>query len=59
MSLENTITSGCPNALHAWPLPNGYIQAHTEAEERLANGWANTKCPDCGLYGWTPSEGDQ
>lgn len=44
----------CPNVLHNWPLPVGYIDASEMAASRLAHGWANLKCPDCGLYGWTP-----
>lgn len=44
----------CPNALHNWPLPIGYVDAAEMAASRLAHGWGNTKCPDCGLYGWTP-----
>ena len=44
----------CPNALHDWPLPVGYFDAGEMAGSRLAHGWSNTKCPDCGLYGWAP-----
>lgn len=42
----------CPNPLHDWPLPSGYVDAAQVAASRLAHGWANTRCPDCGLYGW-------
>lgn len=42
----------CPNPLHDWPLPSGYVSADEAAHRRLRSGWKNTKCPDCGLYGW-------
>lgn len=48
--------SDCPNALHDWPLPSGYIAAHSTAEKRLRSRWRNTRCPDCGLYGWAPGD---
>ena len=44
----------CPNPLHDHPLPSGYVEAEIEAVRRLHKRWSNTKCPDCGLYGWTP-----
>lgn len=44
--------SACPNTLHDWPLPSGYVAAREVARSRLARGWASRKCPDCGLYGW-------
>lgn len=44
----------CPNALHDWPLPSGYVDAGEVAARRLRERWANPKCPDCGLYGWRP-----
>ena len=47
--------SDCPNALHDWPLPNGYSEAVDVASARLLNGWRNQKCLDCGYYGWAPS----
>lgn len=43
----------CPNGLHDWPLPSGYVAADETAQRRLRNGWKNTRCPDCGLYGWS------
>lgn len=44
----------CPNTLHDWPCPSGYV-AHSEvAHARLYRRWFNVKCPDCGLYGWRP-----
>lgn len=46
----------CPNALHDWPTPSGYIDATEEAGWRLRHQWANVKCPDCGLYGWRPGK---
>jgi hypothetical protein len=46
--------SECPNALHDWPLPTGYVDASMVAASRLSRGWGNRKCARCGLYGWTP-----
>ena len=42
----------CPNPLHDWPLPAGYIEAHEIAMKRLRKRWDNKRCPDCQLYGW-------
>ena len=42
----------CPNPLHDWPLPRNYVTAHEVARSRLAHGWLNRRCPDCGLFGW-------
>ena len=42
----------CENTLHDWPLPSGYVDAAEVAERRLRNGWRNTRCVQCGLYGW-------
>ena len=44
----------CPNSLHDHPLPDGYNDAHRVAAKRLRQRWSNTRCPDCGLYGWVP-----
>lgn len=44
----------CPNHIHDHPLPAGYVDAAEVAGRRLRNGWANVRCPDCGLYGWRP-----
>lgn len=44
----------CPNILHNWPLPRSYCDAAAMADSRMAHHWSNTKCPDCGGYGWTP-----
>lgn len=44
----------CPNVLHDFPLPNGYVDASEVAARRLRQHWRNTRCPDCGLYGWMP-----
>lgn len=52
----------CPNTLHDWPLPAGYVDAHEAAASRLYRGWKSRRCPDCGFYGWAPSRlaaGDQ
>lgn len=48
--------SECPNALHDWPLPAGYVDAFDAAMSRLHRRWANPRCPDCGVYGWRPGE---
>lgn len=48
-------STDCPNALHDWPLPSGYVDAAEEAARRLARGWNNSKCPQCRLHGWRPS----
>lgn len=44
----------CPNALHDWPLPSGYVDASEVAAHRLSKGWSNRKCTQCGLHGWMP-----
>ena len=44
----------CPNEVHDYPLPAGFINAAEAADNRLRNGWDNVPCPDCGLYGWRP-----
>jgi hypothetical protein len=46
----------CPNSLHDWPLPNGYVDGCEMADARLRYRWKNVKCPDCSLYGWLPGE---
>ena len=54
------LTSGprddCPNVLHDFPLPAGYVDASEAAEKRLRHRWHNARCPDCGLYGWRPGD---
>jgi hypothetical protein len=44
----------CPDALHDFPLPSGYVDASEEAMSRLSRGWSSKRCRRCGLYGWTP-----
>jgi len=44
----------CPNALHDYPLPAGYVDASVVAERRLRQRWRSARCPDCHLYGWVP-----
>jgi hypothetical protein len=46
----------CPNALHDWPLPTGYVAASDTADKRLAYRWRNNRCPECGFYGWVPGD---
>lgn len=46
--------SSCPNTLHDYPLPAGYVEASEVADARLRARWTNRRCPDCGLYGWLP-----
>jgi hypothetical protein len=44
----------CPDELHDYPLPDGYVDAGEAAMSRLARGWVQRKCPRCRLYGWVP-----
>jgi hypothetical protein len=44
----------CPDPLHDYPLPAGYVDASEEAASRLGRGWGNPRCGRCGLHGWTP-----
>jgi hypothetical protein len=44
----------CPDPLHDFPLPSGYVDGSEEAASRLSRGWGSTRCRRCGLYGWTP-----
>lgn len=46
--------SECPNPLHDYPLPYGYVEASEVAQARLSARWRNRQCPDCKLYGWAP-----
>lgn len=46
----------CPDPLHDFPLPSGYNEASEEANSRLNRGWNNTRCEQCGRYGWRPGE---
>jgi hypothetical protein len=48
----------CPDALHDYPLPTGYIEASDEASRRLSRRWSNRRCGRCGLYGWAPGARD-
>jgi len=52
------LTSGkrgdCPDGLHDFPLPDGYVDASEAAERRMRHGWGTAQCPDCGLWGWLP-----
>lgn len=44
----------CPDRLHDFPLPSGYLEAADEAAARLRRGWGNTRCARCMRYGWQP-----
>lgn len=44
----------CPDVLHDYPLPAGYVDAAQAAGRRLSRRWSNTRCRRCGLYGWVP-----
>jgi hypothetical protein len=44
----------CPDTLHDYPLPAGYVDASEAADRRLYRRWTQKRCPDCGLYGWRP-----
>ena len=44
----------CPDPLHDWPLPKGYIDANEVATERLHRGWRQRRCRRCRLVGWIP-----
>lgn len=46
----------CPDPLHDWPLPHGYVEASEVAGARLGARWSNRKCRRCGIYGWAPSD---
>lgn len=46
----------CPQKVHDWPLPNGYVAAQDEATRRLRKGWRNLKCKHCGRFGWAPGK---
>ena len=46
----------CPNALHDYPLPSGYVDAAEMAAKRFRRRWSQKRCPDCGLYGWLPGD---
>lgn len=46
----------CPDPLHDFPLPSGYVEASEEAGSRLNRGWSNTRCDRCGSYGWAPGQ---
>jgi hypothetical protein len=44
----------CPDPLHDYPLPSGYVDASMVADRRLRQRWINRRCERCGLYGWVP-----
>lgn len=48
----------CPDPVHDWPLPAGYVDAGYVAGARLSRRWRNVPCGQCGLYGWIPGRID-
>ena len=48
----------CPDTLHDYPLPVGYVDRSEVAHRRLYKRWRNVRCRQCGLYGWVPPLGD-
>ena len=44
----------CPNSLHDWPLPVGFVESEEVATSRLSRKWAQVYCLTCGKYGWLP-----
>lgn len=55
-NLRPGMRDSCPNELHNWPLPDGYIEAHDVAMSRLRRRWASVRCSECGKYGWRPGQ---
>lgn len=50
--------STCPDPVHDYPEPAGYIDACEVAAARLRRGWRDVACPRCSLYGWVPGRID-
>jgi hypothetical protein len=48
----------CPDPMHDWPLPAGYVDASEVAAARLYRRWRSVPCGQCGLYGWIPGRID-
>ena len=48
----------CPDPVHDWPEPGGYVSASEVAGARLRRGWHNVPCGQCDLYGWRPGRID-
>ena len=46
----------CPDRLHDYPLPSGYVDASEAAHRRLYKRWSQARCGRCGLYGWIPGD---
>ena len=44
----------CPNSLHDWPLPVGFVEGEEVAASRLHRKWGQVYCLACGKYGWVP-----
>lgn len=42
----------CPDAVHDYPEPIGYVDFFEVAGSRLHRGWLNVQCKQCGLFGW-------
>ena len=60
-NLQSGTRDTCPDPLHDFPLPDGYVDAGEAAARRLRKRWSQQKCGQCGLYGWLPGQptGDQ
>ena len=50
--------SACPDSVHDWPEPDGYVDAFEVANSRLRRKWHSVPCPQCDLYGWRPGRID-
>ena len=47
----------CDNAEHRDDLRGDYISDSNTADDRLARGWTQDRCPDCQHYVWHRPEG--
>lgn len=49
----------CPDPVHDWPEPSGYVDSFEVASSRANRGWVSVRCPSgCGIYGWRPGRID-
>ena len=44
----------CPEPIHDYPLPAGYVDASEVAAQRIYRQWKNVRCKKCGIYGFIP-----